>query len=93
MAFALSSQAYRDKLNEPDPEHPARVVERSEVFMPDLYHPTEDSNTSTWGVVDLEGGSADVDATLRKPSAKHFRLRELLLPSVEIQAKLIDLFL
>lgn len=86
VAFALCSQAYRDKLNEPDLALPPRVVERSEAFMPPsttdsselpppLMHDRSGTTSTGWGVVDLEEERADVDTTLRKTSAKHFRLQ------------------
>lgn len=44
--------------------------------MPDSSFNLEPGNrSSTWGIVDLEEDHADVEATLRKQSAKHFRLR------------------
>ncbi|KAL8278325.1 hypothetical protein RQP46_009217 [Phenoliferia psychrophenolica] len=65
-----SSRAYRDKLKE---HEVARVVERTEAFMPDDVHPGDRS--STWGVLDLQPDGTDVEETLRKPEAKHFRLQ------------------
>jgi hypothetical protein len=56
-------------------DDPPRVIERSESFMPDLIHHAREG--TDWGVVDLEDDRADVEATLRKLSAKHFRLRKL----------------
>lgn len=81
--FVYSSKAYRGKLEEHGAAAP-RVVERSEAFMPDETHPADRS--TTWGVVDFQQDGTDVEDTLRKPEAKHFRLREysscLLLPSM-----------
>lgn len=41
--------------------------------MPDEFHHPNDKST-TWGLLDLQDGE-DVEETLRKPEAKHFRLR------------------
>ncbi|KAK4700951.1 hypothetical protein P7C70_g5290, partial [Phenoliferia sp. Uapishka_3] len=72
IAFTLCSPAYRDKLKEQDVAV-ARVVERSEAFMPDDVHPGDRS--STWGVLDFQPDGTDVEETLRKPEGKHFRLQ------------------
>lgn len=50
-----------------------RVVERSEAFMPDEIHPADRS--TTWGLLDIQGDTTGVEETLKKPEAKHFRLR------------------
>ena len=42
--------------------------------MPDEVHPADRS--STWGMVDFATEATDGEETLRKPEAKHFRLRE-----------------
>ncbi|KAM0788818.1 hypothetical protein ACM66B_002904 [Microbotryomycetes sp. NB124-2] len=74
LAFALSSRAYRNKLEEQSAAAPTRIVERSEAFMPDEISLAD---RSTWGLLDvaqLQEGTDNEDA-LRKPEGKHFRLQ------------------
>ncbi|ORY91449.1 hypothetical protein BCR35DRAFT_274133 [Leucosporidium creatinivorum] len=74
LAFALSSKAYRSKVEEQSTAAPSRaVLDRSETFMPDELQPADRS--SNWGVVDFAQEATDVEDTLRKPEAKHFRLQ------------------
>lgn len=75
ISFSHSSPAYREKLKEQDPG-PVRVVERSEAFMPDEVHPADRS--TTWGLldIDMQADAIRVEETLKKPEAKHFRLRK-----------------
>lgn len=70
-----SSKAYRSRVEEQSNIAP-RVTERSEAFMPDEVHPADRS--STWGLVDFSPApeATDAEDALRKPEAKHFRLRE-----------------
>ncbi|KAK4057967.1 Mitochondrial distribution and morphology protein 12 [Microbotryomycetes sp. JL221] len=76
LAFALSSKAYRNKLEEQTVmTHPARIVERSEAFMPDE---SLLGDKSTWGLVDVaqfQEAATDNEEALRKPEGKHFRLQ------------------
>ncbi|KAK4055651.1 Mitochondrial distribution and morphology protein 12 [Microbotryomycetes sp. JL201] len=74
LAFALSSRAYRSKLEEQSASVQTRIVERSEAFMPDE---TILADRSTWGLLDvaqLQEGT-DNEEALRKPEGKHFRLQ------------------
>lgn len=70
---ACSSQLYQDTLKDTEP----RVVERSEVFMPEDVVSRGPDYDSTWGMIDFAPKEMDVDDALKVApnSAKPMQFR------------------
>lgn len=61
--FSGSSKLYQATLKETEP----RVVERSEIFMPEEFKPRSNDIDSTWGMIDFMSDDLDVDDVLKIP--------------------------
>ncbi|WAQ84749.1 hypothetical protein PtA15_5A322 [Puccinia triticina] len=63
IAYTLASKLYQATLKETEP----RVVERSEIFMPEEFKPRSNDIDSTWGMIDFMSDDMDVDDVLKIP--------------------------
>ncbi|KNE94253.1 hypothetical protein PSTG_12385 [Puccinia striiformis f. sp. tritici PST-78] len=63
IAYTLCSKIYLDTLKETEP----RVVERSEIFMPEEFKPRSSDIDSTWGMIDFMSDDLEVDDVLKIP--------------------------
>ncbi|KAA1119518.1 1-phosphatidylinositol-3-phosphate 5-kinase [Puccinia graminis f. sp. tritici] len=63
IAYTLASKLYQATLKETEP----RVVERSEIFMPEEFKPRSNDIDSTWGMIDFMSDDLDVDDVLKIP--------------------------
>jgi len=61
IAYTLASKLYQATLKETEP----RVVERSEIFMPEEFKPRSNDIDSTWGMIDFMSDDLDVDDVLK----------------------------
>ncbi|MBW0477926.1 hypothetical protein O181_017641 [Austropuccinia psidii MF-1] len=78
IAYTLASKLYQDTLKETEP----RVVEQSEVFMPEEFKNRNSDIDSTWGMIDFTSGELDVDDVFKVPmnSAKPMQFRYDVVP-------------
>ncbi|PLW14721.1 hypothetical protein PCASD_18766 [Puccinia coronata f. sp. avenae] len=63
IAYTLASKLYQATLKETEP----RVIERSEIFMPEEFKPRSNDIDSTWGMIDFMSDELDVDDVLKIP--------------------------
>ncbi|KAG0146018.1 hypothetical protein CROQUDRAFT_78200 [Cronartium quercuum f. sp. fusiforme G11] len=64
IAYTLGSKLYQDTLKDTEP----RVIERSEIFMPEDVKIHGADYDSTWGMIDFAPQDMDVDDTLKVPT-------------------------